>query len=111
MTTSTMDDVADHEVGAALLASGIGATVLGIMVVGAEASTNFASSLRFVASVGPLSGKTTVAVIAFILSWVILHLALPRTVKLSTAFNITLVLIGLGLLLTFPPFFEIFAAE
>jgi hypothetical protein len=99
----------DAAVGSAFIASGIGSTVLGLMVVLAEASENFANSLKFVAPVGPLSGKTTIAVIAYLVSWVLLHFTIGKNIKLNTAFTITLVLIGLGFLMTFPPFFELFA--
>jgi hypothetical protein len=99
----------DAAVGSAFIASGIGSTVLGLMVVLAEASADFANSLKFVAPVGPLSGKTTIAVIAYLVSWVLLHFTIGKNIKLNTAFTITLVLIGLGFLMTFPPFFELFA--
>src|SRR5262245_30730454 len=102
----------DTAVGAAFIASGIGSTVLGLMVVGAEASTTFKDSLAWVKPVGPLSGKTGIAVIAFIVSWLLLHFGMKgRAVKLTTSFTIAIVLIVLGVLLTFPPVFELFAAE
>ena len=56
----------DAAVGSAFIASGIGSTVLGLMVVLAEASADFANSLKFVGPVGPLSGKTTIAVVAYL---------------------------------------------
>lgn len=117
MTTRTTpgrdaDSTVDREVGAALVASGIGALVLGLTVVGAEASASVADALNWVKDVGPLSGKTGVAVIAFVLSWIVLHAGLRNSrITLMTAFTIALVLLGLGLLLTFPPVFELFAAE
>jgi hypothetical protein len=56
-----------------------------------------------------LSGKTGLSIIAFIISWVALHYAFQRrAVSLTTAFLITLVLLVLGLLLTFPPVFMSF---
>jgi hypothetical protein len=117
MTTKTtspedIDSAIDREVGAALIASGIGSLVLGLTVVGVEASASIGDALAWTDSVGPLSGKTGVAVIAFVLSWLGLHFAFKNSrLPLMTAFVITLVLVGLGLLLTFPPVFELFAAE
>jgi hypothetical protein len=53
-----------------------------------------------------------VAVIAFFVSWVLLHFAFQRrAVPLMTAIIIGGVLLALGLLFTFPPFFEMFTAE
>lgn len=102
----------DSAVGAAFIASGIGSTVLGLAIIGAEASAGIKDALNLWNPAGPLSGKTTVAVIAFLVSWVLLHLGMKnRSVNLSTSFIVSLVLIGIGLLLSFPPIFELFAAE
>ncbi|HEY6056612.1 MAG TPA: hypothetical protein VIV06_01200 [Candidatus Limnocylindrales bacterium] len=104
---------------AAMIAAGIGTMVLGIFVVLNEASaanTGWNDFLKFDAhyglgsGVGPLSGKVALAVIAFAVSWVILHFALrKREVNLFGAFAITLILVALGFALTFPPIFDIFA--
>jgi hypothetical protein len=100
----------DSAVGAAIIAGGIGSTVLGIFVVGAEASAGIKSFLNWYNPVGPLSGKTGLAVIAFIVSWIGLHFYMrERSIKLMTSFSIGLGLIVLGLLLTFPPIFTLFA--
>jgi len=100
----------DREVGAAMLAAGIGSVVLGIMIVLAEASAKINSALVWVKPVGALSGKTTVEIIAFVLSWAVLHYAFRgRAIRLNTVFVTSVVLIGLGFLLTYPPFFELIA--
>ncbi len=95
----------DSAFGAALIAAGIGAFVLGIMVILNEANVaNISNSLKWVGPVGPLSGKVGISVIFFLLSWVGLHFAFrTRAVKLTTSFVTSLVLVALGLLLTFPP--------
>ena len=99
-------------VAAVLLATGIGSLVLAILVVWAEASESFADSLAYSDRVGPLSGKTIWAVVAFLVSWAGLHAVLRRRdVNLHTVWLITLVLLALGLLGTFSPFFELFAPE
>jgi hypothetical protein len=96
----------ESAVGAAFIASGIGSLALGLAIVGAETNASIKTFLTFVGPVGPLSGKTTVAVIAFFASWVILHFVFrDRPIKLSTSFIITLVLIVLGVVLSFPPVF------
>ena len=97
-------------VAAVLLATGIGSLVLAILVVWAEASESFADSLAYSDRVGPLSGKTIWAVVAFVVSWAGLHAVLRRReVNLRAVWLITLALLGLGLLGTFSPFFELFA--
>ena len=99
-------------VAAVLLATGIGSLVLAILVVWAEASESFADSLAYSDRVGPLSGKTIWAVVAFLVSWAGLHAVLRRReVNLRTVWLITLALLALGLLGTFSPFFELFAPE
>ena len=55
-------------VAAALLAGGIGAFAVGLMTVLAEASEAIANLLRFSGPVGPLSGKTTVAVVIWLIA-------------------------------------------
>ena len=97
-------------VAAVLLATGIGALVLAVLVVWAEASEGFAESLAYDLEVGPLSGKTIWATVAFLGSWAVLSVALRRReVDLMKTAAVTAVLIGLGLLGTFAPFFQLFA--
>jgi hypothetical protein len=104
--------VIDREVGAAFIASGIGSLVLGIVIVLAEMPSlvAFKNSLVFVGPVGPLSGKTTLSVLAFLISWVALHYGFKnRNITLTTSFVISIVLTALGFLLSYPPVFELFA--
>jgi hypothetical protein len=97
---------ADRAMGASMIASGIGSLVLGIGIVLAETNADIKTFLTWVGPVGPLSGKTGLAVIAFILSWVILHYAFQRrAISLTRSFIVTVVLLVLGLLLSFPPVF------
>lgn len=99
-------------VAAAFYAAGIGSLVLGILTTLAEASTGIKDALQLSDSVGPLSGKTIGAVVAWIVSWVLLHTALKgKDPDLSKVFMWTAVLVGVGLLLTFPTFFLMFAPE
>lgn len=110
--TSDEITVMDREVGAAFIASGIGSFFLGLMIVLTEmpSGAGLKSFLTWVGPVGPLSGKTGVAVIAFVVSWVALHFVFKnRALTLTRSFVIALVLLVLGLLMSFPPVFEIFA--
>jgi len=98
------------EAAAALLAAGIGCLALGVVTTVAAASTAFANSIKLVNAVGPLSGKTTIAVVVWLLAWVGLHFAFRRhQVDFTRVFVIALILVGLGLVGTFPLFYDLFA--
>lgn len=97
---------------AAFIAGGIGVFVMGLLTTLSEASSGIANLLNWIKAAGPLSGKTGVSVIVWIVSWFILNnMWKGQDYDLKKAYTITLVLIGLGFLLTFPPFFILFAAE
>jgi hypothetical protein len=97
-------------VAAAFIAAGVGSLVLGLLTILAEASEAVQGWLEFSAPVGPLSGKTVVAVVAWLVAWAALHAALrERDVPLRSAFTVAAVLVGLGILFTFPPIFLAFA--
>lgn len=99
-------------VAAAILASGIGSLFLGIFVILSEASEGWHNALELTKGVGPLSGKTTFAVIIYLVSWAVLYGVLgKKDVDLNKAAVVTAVLIGAALLFTFPPFFLLFAPE
>jgi hypothetical protein len=99
-------------VAAAVLATGIGAFVLGLLTTLNEASTGVHDFLEFDEGVGPLSGKTIIAVIAYFASWAILHgLWRRQNSALRPILIATAVLIVLGILGTFPTFFQAFASE
>ena len=94
---------------AVLLAAGIGALVLGILTTWAAASESFATSLQYVDRVGPLSGKTIWATAAFLISWAALGIWLRhRDLAWKPVVRVSVVLIALGLIGTFPEFFQAF---
>jgi hypothetical protein len=102
----------DGPLAAALLAAGIGAFALGLFTTLAEASTPFRERLILNAGVGPLSGKTVWATVVFIIAWAVLAARLRhRDGLLRSATTIFVVLTVLGLLGTFPIFFQAFAPE
>jgi hypothetical protein len=103
--------VATGEAAAALIAGGIGCFVVGLLTTLAAipALEGLKNALNWYNPVGPLAGKTGVGIIAFVLAWVIGHYLLrQKEVSLKLYFTITLVLVGFGFLLTFPPVFEAF---
>jgi hypothetical protein len=97
---------------AAMVAAGVGSAALGVLTTLAELSPRLKNILNFYDPVGPLSGKTTVAVIIWLIAWYALarrwH-ARPPVMK--SALVATFVLIGVGFVGTFPPFFELFTAH
>lgn len=102
--------VATGAAAAAMIASGIGTLVIGLMTTGAELSEGLKNALNWWNPAGPLTGKTGVGIIIWLISWVAMNtIWKDKEYDLGKAFTITLVLIGLGVLFTFPPFFEIFA--
>lgn len=101
-------------VAAAIVAGGIGSFVLGLNVVLVDMSDDIKRFFDFSkaglgpAGVGPLSGKVVVAVLAFVVSWVILHFwARGKEVNFGRWFAVGIILVALGFALTFPPIFEL----
>jgi len=106
----TYPDRPEGPVAAAIIAAGVGALTMGLVTTLAEASSGFKDALNWNTSVGPLSGKTTVTVLVWLVAWGILHVAYRnKPVETRQALTVALVLIGLGVLGTFPLFFELFA--
>jgi len=105
-------DKPEGPIAAAIVAGGVGATALGLFTTLAEASTDIKDWLDWNSRVGPLSGKTIMAVIAWLVAWAVLH-AVYRGKPYETrrAFTIAVVLVGLGVLGTFPTFFQAFTAD
>ncbi|HEY5987048.1 MAG TPA: hypothetical protein VIV12_11840 [Streptosporangiaceae bacterium] len=96
-------------VSAAILAAGVGTLAMGVVTTLSEASTSISDWLNWYDPVGPLSGKTIVAVIVWLLAWAALHGALRRShYETRRALTVSLVLIVLGVIGTFPTFFQIF---
>lgn len=100
----------DGPLSAVMIACGIGSFTLGLFTTWAEASTSFKSRLAFDDGVGPLSGKTIWATVAFFVSWAVLgYMMRGRDGTLRNATIVFLILLALGVLGTFPTFFEAFA--
>jgi hypothetical protein len=122
MNTPQIETKPNGPVAASFLAAGVASLVIGIGVVLNEASSTikdaigidfnaflqFDKNFGFGAGVGPLSGKVGLAIIAFVVSWVIFHFWLRgKEVNFRGYFIAALVLVALGFALTFPPIFTI----
>jgi hypothetical protein len=107
--TTTTPDKPEGPISAAILAAGAGALTLGILTTLAEANADINAFLRWNDRVGPLSGKTSLTVIIWLVIWAVLHLALRRrSIESTRALTVALVLITLGVIGTFPLFFQLF---
>jgi len=92
---------------AAILAAGIGCFLIGLFFLLAEASPAAKKFFTFYNPTGALSGKTTVAVIVWLLVWFILARAWrKRNVNMWWVNLAAFFLLALSLLLTFPPVIE-----
>jgi hypothetical protein len=97
---------------AAMVAAGIGSAAVGVLTTLAEISPGLKNVLNFYDPVGPLSGKTTVAVIVWLTAWYALARRWnARPLVMTWALVATFVLIGVGVVGTFPLFFELFTAH
>jgi hypothetical protein len=94
---------------AAMLSAGIGSFVLGLMICLAQGSKAIGGMLNFYDPVGPLSGKTIVAVVVWLVAWGVLASKWKdRSADFGKVYKVTLILVGLGLLGSFPLFFDLF---
>ncbi|MFT3894192.1 MAG: hypothetical protein QM730_21380 [Anaerolineales bacterium] len=98
-------------VSAALLAGGIGSAAMGLITLAFEINDKsaFAKSLNWYKPVGGLSGKSMLAIIIFFVAWAILHFVWKdKETNFTRISSIAIALLVVGLLGTFPPFWELF---
>lgn len=107
-----IDERPNGPAAAALISAAIGIVFLGLFTVLGEASADIADFLNIKNRVGPLSGKTTFTVVIYLAAWAILAAACwRRNVPWNPVLVATFVLVALGLLFTFPEFFQLFAQD
>jgi len=94
---------------AAILAAGIGSFLIAVFAILADQSATIKSAMIFSRATGPLSGVTTSAILAWLAVWVFLHARWRnRNLAVARVSAFALVLLILGLLLTFPPIADLF---
>ena len=94
---------------AAILAAGIGTLALAVLACAGDKSAAVKSSLIFYKPTGPLSGVTTAAILTWFFTWGILEWRWRnKTVAAGRITVVALGLLGLSLLLTFPPVVDLF---
>ncbi len=93
---------------AAILAAGIGCAALGILAFAGDASDAIGKALNFYNPTGTLSGVTILAIIIWLVAWVILHQVWrTRTVAMVTVNVVSFLLLIVGFVMTFPPFADL----
>jgi hypothetical protein len=106
MTDHKPDEPTNGAAIAAFLAAGIGAFAMGFFVIIHEAGLFSAPALY--APAGGLSGRTTFATLAWLLGWAFLHSRWKnRQIESGRVSMATFVLIALGVLLSFPPVWQL----
>jgi len=99
---------AENSIAAALTAAGIGCLAMGILTTLSEASTSFSAHLNLYKPVGPLSGKSLFAVAIWLAAWSLLsRLTKGKTLNINRWMVGSIVCVVLGLITTFPPFFDL----
>jgi len=112
-TASTETSSPTGSAWATILAAGIGCFAFGVLVDLAELSKSISAKLNIYNPAGDLSGKSTLAVIIWLAAWGILHARWKgRTIQSTGRVTaITICLILLAIVATFPPFIDLFAAN
>lgn len=111
MTDDTGSGKPFGPVAAVFVAAGIASLILGILTTLAEASGSVKSALEWSKSVGPLMGKTLLSSAVFVVLWVILAAAWRgKTPQPKKIFTLTAILVVVGIVMTFPIFFQLFEA-
>jgi hypothetical protein len=97
---------------AAILAAGTGCLVLGLIGPISEAIPALRNALNWWNPAEPLVGKTTVAVVVWLVSWALLHMMWKdREVDFGRIWKLSAIFIAIGFIGTFPPVFEAFTAR
>lgn len=119
-TPSTHERVPGGIAVAALLSAMLGMLTLAVVNVFTAASKDFNAWVHGVgklwmpgaAGIGPYSGKETLALLAWLGSWLVLHFALRRRdLEISRWFIVFLVGVAVATTLIWPPVFEYLAGH
>ena len=96
---------------AALLASGIGGVVFGLITDASECSARVSRFLQWYRPTGALSGVAICAIVVWAVVWAVLHARWSgKQLRHQRTLTVTILILALlALLTTFPPFYELFA--
>jgi len=103
-SNSTAPTIPNGSGAAAMLAAAISSLVLAVLALAGDKSASIKNTLNFYKPTGPLSGVTTVAIVVWFLAWGVLEWRWGnRSVAMRRINRVSLALLILGILLTFPP--------
>ena len=98
-----------NSVTAALVAAGIGCLAMGIVTTLSEALKPVADRLNLYKPVGPLSGKSLVAIVVWLVAWAALSRSVQgKQIPIGKWLTCSLICVGIGFVMTFPLFFDLF---
>jgi hypothetical protein len=109
MTTESVHPSPNGAAWAAILAAGIGCAALGALADLTEFSKAASAKLNFYNPTGDLSGKSTIAVIIWLVAWGALHArwrskTIRATGRIAAA---AIILVVIAILATFPPLIDL----
>jgi hypothetical protein len=94
---------------AAMVSSGLGVLTIGILTTSAAALSALKDFLAWYVPTGSLSGKTSIGIAVWLVSWAILsNMWKSKEYDIGKAFKLTMILVAIGVILTFPLVFEAF---
>ena len=106
--TARVQDTPNGPAAAAILAAGVGCFMVALLALLGDKIAAFKSMMIFYKPTGPLSGVTTSALVVWLVCWAILHWRWSRRMLSISKINAAaLTLLGLSLLLTFPPIVDL----
>jgi len=109
MTATRVAEYPNGKGAAGILAAGIGSLLVAVFAIAADKAPAVKSMMIFWKPTGPLSGLTTCAIVAWLAVWLVLHqLWHRRNVAIGAVSMAAIVLLLLGVALTFPPIADLF---
>ena len=98
------EEIPNGSAAAAILSAGAGCFLVSLFALLGDAFPSVAHFFDFYDPTGPLSGVTTSAIVIWLILWAMLsRVWKKRTVPLVKINRVSLLLLALGLLLSFPP--------
>ena len=108
-TSTGITSLTNGSGGAAVLAAGVGTFTLAVLTLAADQVAAIKPLMIFYKPTGPLSGVTTTALLIWLFTWGILEWRWRnRNIAMGRTSVIALILLGLSVLLTFPPVADLF---
>jgi hypothetical protein len=90
---------------AAIVAAGVGCFAVGVLATVGDGVKAVARALTFYRPTGPLSGVSRMAIVVWLVTWLVLgRWWSGKTVSMTKVNAVAFAFLAVGLLLTFPPF-------